>query len=542
MASSRAIEAAKAFVKIYAEDAPLRQGLKRVMGVMGQTAAAVGKAFGGIGRIAAGVSLGGLISQGARAVTDWAAAGAAIDDVANRTGASTESISRLKFAAEQSGASLGDVEKGMRKLADTSAAAAAGNKTAAAALASVGLSAEALQGMTPDQQFLAVAEAISRVEDPARQTMLAMDLLGKSGANLLPMMSDGAAGIQQLMKEADALGLTLSKDQAAAAAGFDDAMGKLSSTLGTVAQVVGGAVLPYFTAILEAGLRLAPAIAALADEAGTYLVQGFQLANDAAGGLLSGLGPLWQAIKDTFGGIVTALAAGDIKAAAALYWATIKAEFQHGVYAVQTTWAEWSKSFMDTFSEAVTAVRRIWADTQGYLSKSIISLMGMLDSSINVEAVQAEVDLMTKQQQQQITREAEQGAQARESQFQQRVSQATADLETAKKSWQDALARANAAGERAANEPSAAAVADDKFSQLIRDLKTGDIATRVDKAVQASGSSQDIRTTAGVGAITGLLSPVGELSRQQVQILREVRDVQKRLLTVTERDRVGYVV
>jgi hypothetical protein len=122
------------------------------------------------------------------------------------------------------------------------------------------------------------------------------------------------------------------------------------------------------------------------------------------------------------------------------------------------------------------------------------------------------------------------------------VSQATADLEQAKKNWQDALAYANAAGERAANEPSAATVADDKFSQLIRDLKAGDIATRVDKAVQASGSSQDIRTTAGVGAITGLLSPAGELSRQQVQILREVRDVQKRLLTVTERDRVGYVV
>lgn len=541
MATSRAIEAARAFVKIYAEDAPLREGLKRVVGVMSSTVGAVARTFGGIAKLAAGISLGNLISQGAAAVMDWSAAGAAIDDAAQRTGASAEGLSQLKFAAEQSGSSLGDVEKGMRKLADVTASAAAGNKTAAKSLDAVGLSAAALQGLSPEEQFLAVAEAISRVQDPARQTMLAMDLLGKSGANLLPMMQDGAAGIQAMMQEADALGLTLTTDQAAAAAGFDDAMGKLKSTLGTVAQVIGGAVLPYLTAMLETGLRLIPAVQQLASEVGQYLVQGFEYANQAMGGFLSGLGPLWQAVKDTFSGIANALAAGDIKAAAKLFWSTLVVEFQYGISAVQTEWAIWSKGFMDTFANAVTAVRRMWADTQNWLSRQIIGLWGMIDSSINVEAVQAEVDVMTQQQQQAITRDAAQAQAARDAKFEQRVTQATADLEAAKRAWADALQNANAAGERAANEPTAAAVADNKFTQLIRDLQAGEVATRIDKAV-AGGGAQDIRSVAGVSAITSLLSPAGELNRQQIQILREVRDVQKRLLTVTERDRVGYVV
>lgn len=541
MATSRAIEAARAFVKIYAEDAPLREGLKRVVGVMSSTAGAVARTFGGITKLAAGISLGNLISQGAAAVMDWSAAGAAIDDAAQRTGASAERLSQLKFAAEQSGSSLGDVEKGMRKLADVTASAAAGNKTAAKSLEAVGLSAAALQGLSPEEQFLAVAEAISRVQDPARQTMLAMDLLGKSGANLLPMMQDGAAGIQSLMAEADALGLTLTTDQAAAAAGFDDAMAKLKSTLGTVAQVIGGAVLPYLTAMLETGLRLIPAVQQLASEVGQYLVQGFDYATQAMGGFLSGLGPLWQAVKDTFSGIAAALAAGDIKAAAKLFWSTLVVEFQYGISAVQTEWAIWSKGFMDTFANAVTAVRRMWADTQNWLSRQIIGLWGMIDSSINVEAVQAEVDVMTQQQQQAITRDAAQAQAARDAKFEQRVTQATADLEAAKRAWAEALQNANTAGERAANEPTAAAEADNKFTQLIRDLQAGEVATRIDKAV-AGGGAQDIRSVAGVSAITSLLSPAGELNRQQVQILREVRDVQKRLLTVTERDRVGYVV
>ena len=134
-----------------------------------------------------------------------------------RSGASTEALSQLRYAAEQSGSNLEAVEKGMRKLGDVTTQAAGGSKSAAAALESVGLSASQLMSMSVEDRFLAVAEGISKIEDPATQASVAMDLLGKSGADLVPMMADGAKGIADLMAEADKLGMTITGPQAEAA-------------------------------------------------------------------------------------------------------------------------------------------------------------------------------------------------------------------------------------------------------------------------------------------------------------------------------------
>jgi hypothetical protein len=41
--------------------------------------------------------------------------------------------------------------------------------------------------MSRDQQIEALADAISRVEDPAQRTAIAMDIFGKSGNKLMPM-------------------------------------------------------------------------------------------------------------------------------------------------------------------------------------------------------------------------------------------------------------------------------------------------------------------------------------------------------------------
>ena len=127
--------------------------------------------------IASGV---GLVASGftAAAASVWrfVDAGAGLQDVADRTGASTEALSQLRYAAEQSGSNLEAVEKGMRKLGDVTTQASNGSKTAAAALESVGLSASQLMSMSVEDRFLAVAEGISKIEDPAAQASIAMEI------------------------------------------------------------------------------------------------------------------------------------------------------------------------------------------------------------------------------------------------------------------------------------------------------------------------------------------------------------------------------
>ena len=105
-----------------------------------------------------------------------------------------------------------------------------------------------------------------------------------------------------------------------------------------------------------------------------------------------------------------------------------------------------------------------------------------------------------------------------------------------------AVSAAGTAAEAAANQPNVATMAEGKFNELINNLQTGDIATRVDKAAQSSGPVQDLRTAAGSSAITRILNQAGTVTAQQQKILLEQRDIQRRLLAVTERGALAYQV
>ena len=279
MASSRAIEAARAFVKIFVDDTPLKRGLTTLTtrlagaakGVAG-IAASLGTAAvaGGIGLIVSGMS------AAAASVWRFTEAAAGIDDIVQRTGASAESISQLRYAAEQSGSTLEDVERGMRKLSDVTTEASKGNKAAAATLEQLGISADSIVGKSVEEQFLMVAEGLSKIEDPAKRASAAMDAFGKGSTVLLPMMADGAGGIRALMAEADRLGMTISGEQAAAAAAFDDKWQGLVATLRNASNIIAVTVLPYLSQLIDMVMGTWPAIQTLATLVGETLVASIQ--------------------------------------------------------------------------------------------------------------------------------------------------------------------------------------------------------------------------------------------------------------------------
>ncbi len=545
MASSRAIEAARAFVKIFVDDTPLKRGLATLTtrlagaakGVAG-IAASLGTAAvaGGIGLIVSGMS------AAAASVWRFSEAAAGIDDIAQRTGASAEALSQLRYAAEQSGANLEAVEKGMRKLGDITTQAAGGSKSAAAALASVGLSAEQLLAMPVEDRFLAVAQGISQIQDPAAQASVAMDLLGKSGADLVPMMADGAGGIRALMAEADKLGMTISGEQAAAAAAFDDKWQGLVATLRNASNIIAVAVLPYLSQMIDMVMRTWPAIQTLAELVGETLVASFGQAYDAIGLLLQPFAGLGSAVSDTLSSIMGALTAGDVAAAAGVFWASLDVAWAQGIAAISDQWYGWRNGFLDVFGQAVAGVRRMWAETQAWLSSGIVDIMAYLDSSLDADAIKAEIDLMATQQVQQIDQQAAADQQARADAYAARLDKASAELAAARQEWSAAVATAATAASTAANQPDAATTAGRKFDELIGELKSADIATRVDKAVQQAGPAQDLRTAGGAAALGRIINQAGALTAQQQKVLIEQREIQKRLLAVTERGYLAFQV
>jgi hypothetical protein len=255
MAKAGSIKAGEAFIRLFADDTAFRRtldGAAKRLRAFGTAVAAVGAGLAAVGT----GTLGGLYAAG----KTFSEVGDAIDKMNKRTGLSTEFISEMGFAAEQEGANIEELEKGFRKFQQTLGDAASGNKEAKDSLDALGLSIEALMGMSPDEQFYAVADALSKVENEAVRTEAAMAILGRGGSMLIPLLSKGSAGINELRRQARDLGLTFNDEAAASAAALNDALNALTRSMKAVWVWIGSAIAPSITALAEA---LTPIVAGI---------------------------------------------------------------------------------------------------------------------------------------------------------------------------------------------------------------------------------------------------------------------------------------
>lgn len=239
MASESAIKAGGAFVELFTRDTLLERGLRAAQKKVQVWAA-------GLQRLGAGViALGaGLLAPLLGATKAFADSGDMLDKMAGRTGVAVEQLSALQFAAEQSGSSLGTIEKALRRMATTLFDAERGSKESVDALAAIGLTADQLKGLAPDEQFLRMADGLSRIENASMKAALAQKLFGRSGTELLPLLNGGQKGVRALVDEAQRLGIVMSTDQASAAAKFTDAWNRIKRQFQQIVVTIGSAVAP----------------------------------------------------------------------------------------------------------------------------------------------------------------------------------------------------------------------------------------------------------------------------------------------------------
>jgi len=254
-ASAGAIRAGKAFVEVSADTNPLVRGLRLAEGKL----RAFGASISGVGRqllMVSGVFAAGGIAGIAATAKAFGDMGGTLVDLSARTGVSVEALSGLEFAASQTGAELGTIEIGLKKMQDTLVQAAAGSKTAQTALSRLGLSVAQLAQLTPDQQFSRIAEAISHVRNPALRTAFALDIFGKSGTLLLPLLAEGAAGLAKYQDQAAKLGLVLSTEDAQAADDFGDSLATLWMQIKASAFSLGATLLPELHSLVDIATRV----------------------------------------------------------------------------------------------------------------------------------------------------------------------------------------------------------------------------------------------------------------------------------------------
>lgn len=165
---------------------------------------AAGGGMTGLGTVFAAAAAGiaaAAAAAGAAAVGMWNAmdAGGRMVDLQEQTGIGIETLLKLETAFVKIGMSAGDVGTVINKLQKSIAGAASEGGAALGSINELGLSIGDLTAMRPEAQLKAVGDAIAQIEDPAKKAQLAMELFGKSGGRLLPLLAAG--GLDQVAKQ-----------------------------------------------------------------------------------------------------------------------------------------------------------------------------------------------------------------------------------------------------------------------------------------------------------------------------------------------------
>jgi hypothetical protein len=239
--------------------------------------------------IGAGMKVIGAATDAARAVVnrfgDALELGGKLSDLSARTGESAGNLLILQRAFDNTGVGADKVGTAVNKLQKFIVDASNGAATQTAVLVRLGLSMTDLAGMTPTQQMQTFAERISRIENPTERAAAAMKVFGKSGGELLPMLTNFSGEIANAKGELGSMPAIMDRSAAA----FDNIGDKIAVVKGKVTEFAAGfleSALPAMNKFLNAGSQLDAA--KFGQVIGQKLTEAFELITS---------GDIWQIFR-----------------------------------------------------------------------------------------------------------------------------------------------------------------------------------------------------------------------------------------------------
>ena len=179
-------------VDVLARTSGLSRGLKK-----GESAL---QRFKGVAaNIATGIAAAFSLNAVRNMINDFTEFGDSMNKMSIRTGVSVESLSALKFAAEQSGTNINSLGAALfrmnRRIGNFSTAAGPAKR----ALEMLGFNAKEFIGLPTEEKFMKIVEALQGIDDKALRDQLGFEILGDNFRDLQPLIDSGKEGIQSLM-------------------------------------------------------------------------------------------------------------------------------------------------------------------------------------------------------------------------------------------------------------------------------------------------------------------------------------------------------
>jgi len=185
------------------------------------------------GALTAGLTVGAVVASIQRNID-------AMDELSkavSKVGIAAEDLQKLRYAADLSGVSAEALDKSIGKLAVSMSDLETGTTDAQKALRAIGVK----SSDSPTEALDKIADQFAKMPDGIDKTSMAIKIFGKAGADLIPLLNGGAAGLKELGDEAERYGGILSGGTLKAAEAFNDNMSRLHRVMaGVVAQTTAG--------------------------------------------------------------------------------------------------------------------------------------------------------------------------------------------------------------------------------------------------------------------------------------------------------------
>lgn len=281
---------------------------------------------------------------------------------AQSMGLSVEQYTRLVHAADLSGVSMEGLATAVQRMARTM-------EGSPGLFEDLGIAVRDADGNLrgTDEVLLDFADVLAAMPDGAEKTALSITALGRSGADLIPMLNGGRDALTEMMGEADRLNLTIGTDTARSAEVFNDNITRLTGQIEGLKRQITEALAPVLAEISTVVVDLAQRFGELDPETRKFIATlGVGLA--VGGPILLGLGLLLTAVKLLISPFTLAvgLAMALASAGLAIYrnWDGIAAFFAN-VVATVTDWArdlprKMAEGIAANNAELLAAITGLW--------------------------------------------------------------------------------------------------------------------------------------------------------------------------------------
>lgn len=179
--------------------------------------------------------------------------------MSQKIGIPVEELSKLKYAADLSGVSLEGISTSVGRLSRNMFDAAQGTGEGAKGFKMLGINVKNADGSlkSSTQVMTEMADRFKTMPDGAAKTALAMQLMGRSGAEMIPLLNGGSEALGGLLSEAKQFGLEISTETARAAEVVNDNFARVGYAINGVQVSLTAALAPALVAVSQGMVNLA---------------------------------------------------------------------------------------------------------------------------------------------------------------------------------------------------------------------------------------------------------------------------------------------